>query len=318
MFGRLPKLPIDLIYPQVNQPKFVSQEEITQIPGLDCLAEEHTTLKPQVAENIAALKVHLEYIGTALSQNRDIVMDKAKAKHDRRIKRASYNVGDWVLCSHPKIAKGMKRGIAFKYYGPFKVLAADANGCNYTIKMEGKKTRRKNVHKNNLKFFFKREIALQPDKNLANKEGNNTNSQTETRRQVTQRNHNRATSESSEEEPALKTRKTYTKDPSNPRWKKHLRTGKHRPLRKPRQLRRVSLKSSSSESSLCTYQEVNRNSAKSQKTNQTSILSPIAPQISGNKDNTEEYDTVEEIKKLIYSCMKSNTNDQIRSNKTKA
>jgi hypothetical protein len=45
-------------------------------------------------------------------------MDKAKGKYDRRIKKENYEVGEWVLCSHPKIAKGMKKGIAFKYYGP--------------------------------------------------------------------------------------------------------------------------------------------------------------------------------------------------------
>ncbi len=116
MFGRTPKLPIDLLFPQVNQPRLTIDEETSPIPGLDVLEEHITVLKPKVEEDIASLRRHLKYIGTALSHNRDLVMDKAKGKYDRRIKKENYKVGEWVLCSHPKIAKGMKKGIAFKYY----------------------------------------------------------------------------------------------------------------------------------------------------------------------------------------------------------
>jgi len=81
-------------------------------------------LKPDVEENIASLRRNLKYI-----------------------------------CSHSKIAKGMRKGIAFKYYGPFKVVAVEENGCNYTIKREGKKTRSKRMHKKNIKPFYKRDLT---------------------------------------------------------------------------------------------------------------------------------------------------------------
>jgi transposase InsO family protein len=224
MFGRKPKLPIDLIFPLVNQPRQILTEATSPIPGLDILDEHRTVLKPAVEENIASLKQHLSYIGIALSRNRDMVMDKAKVRHDRRIKKESYAIGEWVLCSHPKIAKGMKKGIAFKYYGPFRVTAVDENGCNYTIKREGKKDRNKRVHKNNLKIFFKRETAnplaadtspVRRNEHLATLPSRATNN---TQEQFSVNNPN--ASEDSEDEPIIRIRKPYTKNPLHPRWNK--------------------------------------------------------------------------------------------------
>jgi len=47
MFGRTPKLPIDLLFPQVNQPRLTIDEETSPIPGLDVLKEHITVLKPK-------------------------------------------------------------------------------------------------------------------------------------------------------------------------------------------------------------------------------------------------------------------------------
>jgi hypothetical protein len=41
-------------------------------------------------------------------------------RHDRKIKRDSYQIGDLVLCQ--KLAKGVARGLAKKWYGPFTVI----------------------------------------------------------------------------------------------------------------------------------------------------------------------------------------------------
>ncbi len=60
----------------------------------------------------------------------------------------------------------MGRGIAFKYQGPFKVAGVDPNGCNYTIRKEGPRHKRKRVHKNNLKAFFCKAAQLTPSLNV--------------------------------------------------------------------------------------------------------------------------------------------------------
>jgi len=41
----------------------------------------------------------------------------------------------------------MKRGIAYKYHGPYRVKTIDPNGCNYVIKQDGKKFKSQKVHK---------------------------------------------------------------------------------------------------------------------------------------------------------------------------
>lgn len=217
MFGRQPRLPIDLIFPIVNEPQILVEEESTQIAGsslieirgLETLEEHRTTLKPEVEDNIASLKINLKRIGKALEKNRDVRMERAKELHDRRIKKEFYSKGDLVLCSHPKIAKGMKRGIAFKYTGPFRIIAVDTYGCNYTIRKEGKGHKVKRVHKNNLKLFFERsrprpEPALVSE-NIAQEQNPITNLPSQDQE------------DSSE---SIKAKRSYKKNMNNPRWKK--------------------------------------------------------------------------------------------------
>lgn len=67
-----------------------------------------------------------------------------------------------MLCSHPHLEAGQRRGISAKYYGPFKVVGINPNGCNYVIKNTNKvNARPKQLHKNNLKAYFYR-AADQP------------------------------------------------------------------------------------------------------------------------------------------------------------
>ncbi len=166
MFGRPARLPIDLVFPDHNLPKIAIEEEVpttneqlTEVRGFEALPEHQTILKPDVEAYLISLKLNLAKIGASLKTNRDMRMDKVKHLFDRRIKKASYKVGDLVLCSHPKIAKGMRRGIAYKYHGPYRVKTIDPNGCNYVIKRDGKKFKSHKVHKNNLKYFFNKAAA---------------------------------------------------------------------------------------------------------------------------------------------------------------
>ena len=92
-----------------------------------------------------------------LERNRGTKMKRAKWWHDRRIAKKQYNLGDWVLCNHPKLRKGLSRGLAPRYYGPFEVIGKYDNNCDYLIKrINSPKARAKQIHQNNLKIYFKR------------------------------------------------------------------------------------------------------------------------------------------------------------------
>jgi len=163
MFGRKPKLPIDLIYPQME----IDRRSIASAPSdpkIKDFEEYIPKLAPDAAEHIRNMKYHLRSIGKALEKSRDTKMDKAKIRHDRKIKRELYHIGDKVLVNHPKITKGQKQGIALKYHGPFSIVGVNTNGYNYTIRKETRGARAKQVHKNNLKFYHERgqDMEIEP------------------------------------------------------------------------------------------------------------------------------------------------------------
>ncbi len=163
MFGRTPKLPIDLLYPQIPpniRVEIGSTDQEVHLEGIELLEDSPPKLCPDVTKTICLLKKRLLNIGKVLRKNKDIKMDRAKLIHDRKIKKEFYEIGEYVLCSHPRIAKGQKRGIAAKYYGPFKVIDINSNGCNYIIKSDIRGARAKQVHKNNLKAYHKRGVEM--------------------------------------------------------------------------------------------------------------------------------------------------------------
>ena len=76
-------------------------------------------------------------------------MDIEKINHDRKIKKATYKVGEYVLCDHPRIKKSMSRGIAHKYYGPFEIKKVDDNGIDYVIqRVNAIKAKKYKIHRN--------------------------------------------------------------------------------------------------------------------------------------------------------------------------
>jgi hypothetical protein len=84
-------------------------------------------------------------------------MTNAALRHDRNIKRDSYEVGDLVLCDHPKIAKGVARGLAKKWYGPFTVKER-VNDVDYVLTRLGDtKPKKYRIHCNRLRYFFIKE-----------------------------------------------------------------------------------------------------------------------------------------------------------------
>jgi hypothetical protein len=102
-------------------------------------------------------------------QNKLIRIEKTKLFYDRKIKKKEYNIGDLVLCDHPKLSNGLSRGLAPRYYGPFEVVGKYDNGCNYLIKQHNKKQARiKQIHINRLITYHKRGHPQEKNKIIDN------------------------------------------------------------------------------------------------------------------------------------------------------
>ena len=84
-------------------------------------------------------------------------MNHARKSYNRKVKKVEYEIGDSVLACHPALKRGLSRGLAPKYYGPFKIIGKYENRCDYLIKREGHpKSKVKQIHVNNLKSYFER------------------------------------------------------------------------------------------------------------------------------------------------------------------
>ena len=84
-------------------------------------------------------------------------MNQARRCYNRKVKKVEYDIGDLVLACHPALKRGLSKGLAPKYYGPFKIIGKYANQCDYLIKREGHpKSKVKQIHVNNLKSYFER------------------------------------------------------------------------------------------------------------------------------------------------------------------
>ena len=126
-----------------------------------------------------------------LEKSKTSNMSRAKRYYDRKLKKCEYKIGDLVLCNHPKVKKGMARGLAPKYHGPFVVVGKHTNKCNYLIKStDTNRARAKVVHVSNLKTYYKR--GEEPDK---------------------------VAQSSTEIEQTQPAKRPYKKNPNNPRWK---------------------------------------------------------------------------------------------------
>ncbi len=86
-----------------------------------------------------------------------------------KYQKKTYHIGEKVLVNHPKLVKGQKQGIAFKYHGPYSIIGINSNGCNYTIRKDKKGSKTKQVHKNNLKIFYERGQDLGAEPKLKDK-----------------------------------------------------------------------------------------------------------------------------------------------------
>ena len=128
MFGRKPKIPIDIVLPNTEkhdrEPILKEFNIIDDALGEITVLEDHSdlpkTIVPEMAKNyLINLRDRLEDSFRKAAKNRNIAMESSKMYYDRKIKKFSYEVVDFVLVDHPHLKKDLSRVIAHKYYGPF-------------------------------------------------------------------------------------------------------------------------------------------------------------------------------------------------------
>ena len=97
----------------------------------------------------------MSHIFTIAKKNKELSMDKAKIDHDRNIKKAKYEIGDLVLTDHPQLAVGISSGLAHRYWGPFRIIAKNSNGVNYSIQRHKSKNKKiYQIHVSRLKTYY--------------------------------------------------------------------------------------------------------------------------------------------------------------------
>ncbi len=160
-FGRKQRIPIDIILPNTIKHDFepilhefnIQDDNFGEVTVL----EDHVDLTkakiPAVAEKyLNNLKQCMEESFRRATQNRDYRMEKKNLIYNRNIKKFCYEIGDYVLVDHPHLKKGLSRGIARRYYGPFVIKKRKENEIDYYIQRVGsKKGGVYQIHQNRLK-----------------------------------------------------------------------------------------------------------------------------------------------------------------------
>lgn len=131
LYGRHPKLPIDIIINSGEEPREVEYEEYAR------------ELKQRLQE--------VYKLVTTTAQRR---IEKTKLLYDRNVRPAEYQAGDkvWVLCAEQR--KGMSRKLLKMWKGPYEVVEK-LNERNYRLQtIRQKRRKRLTVHLNRLKRCY--------------------------------------------------------------------------------------------------------------------------------------------------------------------
>ena len=137
MFGRIPKLPIDLVYDQTDADELKAKIEVEWIAS-DFVDQQRKEMKAMF--DFAAA-------------NRDAASLRASTLYDRTVRGANFKVGDkvWVLDQGTKIGTNPK--LRPRWKGPY--LVTDMfNEVNAILKADGRSRKTKIVHLCKLKRCF--------------------------------------------------------------------------------------------------------------------------------------------------------------------
>ena len=132
-FGRLPKIPIDLVFPTQDPAKNV----VDEIVGYDSYVDK--------------VKLELQQTFETVRNVREVKLSKVKIYHDRNLRAARYEIGDLVLLADKALKKGKNKKLMPRWIGPFRVKSRKGE-LNYEIVRDGS-SKRKIVHINRLKRF---------------------------------------------------------------------------------------------------------------------------------------------------------------------
>jgi hypothetical protein len=118
VFGQLPRVPLDLIFRLPVEENVSPNDSLIADLNLENLFNHDDQLNPKLSSSVAEYcneKVNnIQRMYVHVIANRDLVMDKAKIRHDRNIRKFSYEIGDLVLSDHVKLKKGLSSGLAHK------------------------------------------------------------------------------------------------------------------------------------------------------------------------------------------------------------
>ena len=134
VFGMKPKVPLDLLAESPKLELFFNPESYAE-----------------------TIQEELRRAYKRVSEARDLKMDKAKLRYDRKVRAASFNVNDKVWLLDTAMKKGVCKKLSKKYKGPYNVITR-LEDCNYTLKPLTSKGRKITVHQNRLKKCFDRKI----------------------------------------------------------------------------------------------------------------------------------------------------------------
>ncbi len=133
MYGRKPKLPLDLLLPEL---------------------EMDLELDP---ENYAAnLKKTLQMAYKLAKENSDCRLLKEKLYYDRKSRAAKYEIGDLVLLLDESTKKNVNNKFKKRWKGPYKVLEVDETGKIVKIKPSNRNGKSIRVNISKLKTYYKR------------------------------------------------------------------------------------------------------------------------------------------------------------------
>jgi hypothetical protein len=152
MFGRKPKIPLDLFVPHQQHDLLFDFNNMT-LPAAAKLYLNGFKQKMASAFRIAA-------------DNRDVVMKKARILHERHIRKLTYQPGDLVLLNHPPKKVGLTGGLNKRFHGPYEIIERCENGVDYIIKsINRQRNKTTQVHCSRLKIYHgdRAQAANQPE-----------------------------------------------------------------------------------------------------------------------------------------------------------
>jgi len=130
MFGRKPKLPLDLALPSIDV---------------------YLCLDPE--EYAAKIQESLRQAYVAMEENREVNVERSKLNYDRKVTATNFELEDQVWVLDPSLKPGESKKFTRKWKGPYQIVAR-INDVNYYVKPVEGKGKKLVIHRNRLKECF--------------------------------------------------------------------------------------------------------------------------------------------------------------------